>query len=140
MILHEWEISIRAPDRRQDVGPDAPPGEQQRPGGGGFSICTIEGTARSDRLNGTRGNDVICGFGGGDRIDGRGGNDLVYGGPGDDRIKGGRGRDVLYGNFGEDSFATRDDKRDKAHGGLETDWATIDRRDRTVAVERVSRR
>jgi RTX calcium-binding nonapeptide repeat (4 copies) len=141
--LHEWSISIQPPppSEPQDGGPNAPPGVDDRPPGRDeSSICTIEGTRRADRLNGTRGNDVICGFGGGDSIDGRGGNDLVYGGPGDDRIKGGRGRDVLYGNFGKDSFATRDNKKDKAHGGFETDSATIDRRDRTVAVERVSRR
>lgn len=142
VILHEWEISVRAPDRRQDAGPDAPPGSQRLPGGGGggSSICTLVGSAGNDRLNGTRGNDVICGFGGNDRINGRGGHDLVYAGPGDDRVTGGGGRDTLYGNDGADRLATRDGKADKAHGGAGTDSASIDRRDTTVSVERVSRR
>jgi Ca2+-binding RTX toxin-like protein len=140
VILHEWEISIRAPDRRQDVGPDAPPGRQRRPGaGGGSAMCTIEGTARADRLNGTRGNDVICGFGGDDRLNGRGGHDLVYAGPGNDRVTGAGGRDTLYGNDGADRLATRDGKPDRAHGGSGTDSARVDRRDATVAVERVRR-
>ena len=139
--LHEWEISIRAPDRRQDAGPGAPPGRQRRPpAGGGSSICTIEGTASGDRLNGTRGNDVICGFGGGDRINGRGGHDLVYAGPGNDRATGSRGRDTLYGNDGADMLDVRDGKPDKAHGGAGTDSARVDRRDTTISVERVRRR
>ena len=141
--LHEWSISVQPPPpgEPQDGGPNAGPGVANRPPSrGSNSICTMEGTRRADRLVGTRGNDIICGYGGGDRIDGRGGNDLVYGGPGDDRIRGGRGRDVLYGNFGEDAFSTRDGKRDKAHGGFQSDSAAVDRRDRTIAVERVSRR
>jgi Ca2+-binding RTX toxin-like protein len=140
VILHEWEISLRAPDRPQDTGPNAPPGFGERPQRGDSSICTIEGTGGNDRLNGTRRNDVICGYGGRDRINGRGGHDLVYAGPGNDRVTGGGGLDTLYGNFGEDSFATRDGKRDKAHGGTGRDSASVDRRDRTAAVERVSRR
>ena len=143
--LHEWHIGIRAPDTRQDAGPNAPPGRQTRPprgggGGGGFPICTIEGTARGERLTGTTGNDIICAYGGNDRINGRGGHDLVYAGPGDDRATGGRGLDTLYGNDGRDSLATRDGKKDKAHGGAGTDSASVDGRDTTVSVERVSRR
>jgi Ca2+-binding RTX toxin-like protein len=144
--LHEWHLSIRAPDTRQDAGPGAPPGRQTRPprggggGGGGFPICTIEGTARGERLTGTSGNDIICAYGGDDHINGRGGHDLVYAGPGNDRASGGRGLDTLYGNDGRDNLATRDGKQDKAHGGAGTDAASVDGRDRTVSVERVSRR
>jgi hypothetical protein len=141
--LHEWDFTIQAPDRVQDTGPSAGPGFQSRPprgGGGGSAICTIEGTRRGDRVNGTRGNDVICTYGGNDRINGRGGHDLVYAGPGNDRVIGGRGLDALYGNFGNDRFSTRDRKRDKAHGGTGDDAAVVDRRDATVAVERVNRR
>lgn len=139
IVLDEWSISIQPPppDRPQDAGPNAPPGFDSRPPGKDeTSICTIKGTAHADRLNGTPRNDIICGFGGGDRINGRGGNDLVYGGPGDDRIKGGGGRDVLYGNFGKDSFATRDGKKDKAHGGFDTDSAVADTKDKLISIER----
>ena len=137
--LHEWSFGIQPPppNRPQDSGPNAGPGFDSRPPGrGSSSICTVEGTARGDRLNGTRGNDIICGFGGGDRINGRGGNDLVYGGPGNDRVKGGAGRDVLYGNFGDDAFNTRDGKKDKAHGGFGTDSARADRKDKLIGIER----
>jgi RTX calcium-binding nonapeptide repeat (4 copies) len=143
IVLDEWDISIHPPpgDQPQDGGPFAPPGTDSRPPGKDeTSICTIMGTAHADRLRGTRGNDVICGFGGGDRINGRGGNDLVYGGPGGDRITGGGGRDVLYGNFGNDSFSTRDRKKDRAHGGFGKDSARADKKDRLIAIERASRR
>jgi Ca2+-binding RTX toxin-like protein len=139
IVLDEWSITIQPPppNRPQDGGPNAPPGFDDRPPSkGSSSICTIEGTRRADRLKGTKRNDIICGFGGGDTIDGRGGNDLVYGGPGNDRIKGGGGRDVLYGNFGKDSFNTRDGKKDKAHGGFDTDSARADRKDRLISIER----
>jgi Ca2+-binding RTX toxin-like protein len=32
------------------------------------TICTIEGTAGADGLNGTPGSDVICAYGGNDRL------------------------------------------------------------------------
>jgi Ca2+-binding RTX toxin-like protein len=143
VVLDEWDLTIHPPppDRPQDAGPNAPPGFDDRPPGkGSSSICTIEGTRHADHLKGTKRNDIICGFGGNDTIDGRGGNDLVYGGPGNDRIKGGRGRDVLYGNFGKDSFNTRDGKKDKANGGFDEDSARADKKDRTIAIEHVSRR
>jgi hypothetical protein len=59
--------------------------------------CTITGTARADRLRGTRGDDVICGLGGDDVIDGRDGDDALFGDGGRDRIDGGDGDDTLYG-------------------------------------------
>ncbi len=40
--------------------------------------CTINGTAKNDKLTGTAGNDVICGWGGADTISGGGGNDTIY--------------------------------------------------------------
>ena len=143
IVLDEWDISIHppSPNRPQDEGPNAPPGADNRPPGrGSSSICTINGTAHADHLRGTRRNDVICGFGGGDTINGRGGNDLVYAGPGNDRVTGGGGRDVLYGNFGDDSFATKDGKKDKAHGGFGTDSARADKKDKLIAIESASRR
>ncbi len=68
--------------------------------------CTIIGTAGNDTgktLEGTNGDDVICGLGGNDTIDGKGGNDILVGGPGNDTIKGGGGADEILGNSGTDS-------------------------------------
>jgi Ca2+-binding RTX toxin-like protein len=116
--------------------------------------CTIVGTARADRIKGTKGNDVICGLGGNDRINGAGGidivdgangNDRVSGGrskdkliglrgkdrlngnAGNDRIGGGRGRDVLRGAAGKDRLKARDRTRDVVDGGRGRDRATVDR-------------
>ena len=47
-----------------------------------FRRCTVLGDNRANNLNGTTGDDVICGRGGNDRINGRGGADLVFGGTG----------------------------------------------------------
>jgi len=43
---------------------------------------------------------------------------------------------VLYGNFGNDALATRDGKKDKAHGGFGTDSARADKKDRLISIER----
>ncbi len=71
--------------------------------------CTITGTPGSDRLRGTRGDDVICGLGGDDTIDGRDGDDALFGDGGRDRIEGGDDDDTLYGGEG-------DDRLDGEHG------------------------
>jgi Ca2+-binding RTX toxin-like protein len=138
--LHEWSLTIAAPPRSPVEDPDSSVGTSTDPRRAGRRgrICTIEGTARTDRLRGTPGNDVICGYGGGDRINGGGGHDLIYGGPGNDRIKGGAGLDVLYGNAGRDSLDARDRARDRLDGGRGRDSARVDRgRDRVRRVERV---
>jgi Ca2+-binding RTX toxin-like protein len=102
--------------------------------------CTIVGTKRSDVLRGTRKKDVICGLGGNDRITGRGGRDVLLGGTGKDRVTGGSGRDRHYGNSGNDRLNARDRKRgDRVSGGSGRDRASIDRGDRVLAVEAVTR-
>ena len=78
--------------------------------------CTITGTARADRLRGTRGDDVICGLGGDDRIDGGGGDDALFGDAGRDRVDGGEGDDTLYGGEGDDAL-----KGEIVSGGPGTD-------------------
>jgi uncharacterized delta-60 repeat protein len=67
--------------------------------------ATIVGTARRDRLRGTRKNDVIVALGGADRISGGGGKDVICGGNGNDTISGGAGNDRLYGQGGKDSLS-----------------------------------
>jgi Ca2+-binding RTX toxin-like protein len=137
--LHEWSLTIAAPDTPQDAGGDTAPGTARDPdrAGAGGDICTIDGSAGRDRLQGTAGNDIICGYGGGDVIDGAGGQDLIYGGLGNDRITGGAGRDVMYGNAGRDRFRARDRTGDRLHGGSGRDRARADRRiDRLRSVER----
>jgi Ca2+-binding RTX toxin-like protein len=88
--------------------------------------CTLYGTARSERLVGSAGRDVICALGGDDTIDARGGDDVVIGGDGDDRIDGGPGEDRLFGAFGADAIESRDGAVDIVDGGPGTDTATVD--------------
>jgi hypothetical protein len=64
--------------------------------------CTITGTDGDDRIEGTRGDDVICAGAGNDRVDGGGGDDAIFGDAGDDRLSGGDGDDTLYGDEGSD--------------------------------------
>lgn len=138
--LHEWSITIAAPPRPPELPEDGSPGTALNPrqAGRGGRVCTIEGTAKRDFLNGTPGNDIICAYGGRDVVSGGGGHDLVYGGPGPDSISGGRGRDVLYGNAGRDRLSSRDRRVDRLDGGAGRDTASIDRgRDHVRRVERV---
>ena len=91
-------------------------------GGGGGDKCPgyesdprnqIVGSAGSDTLVGTPGDDIICGLAGADTLSGLAGNDLVLGGigpdtlrggPGNDTLRGGRGNDTLYGGRGADTL------------------------------------
>ena len=74
--------------------------------------ATIVGSSGRDRLEGTRGNDVIVGYGkdliigrgGADRICGGGDNDTISGGPGADRIRGQGGSDLIVGFAGNDAL------------------------------------
>ncbi len=82
---------------------------------------TITGTARSESLYGTSGDNVILGLDGKDRLygsagddklDGGNGSDRLYGGSGNDSINGGSGNDTLAGNKGTDTLTggTGEDK------------------------------
>jgi len=64
----------------------------------------IIGTATSDSLRGTAGNDLIFGLEGSDNLRGFGGNDCLVGGPGSDGLRGGDGNDVLVAGDGSDSL------------------------------------
>jgi Ca2+-binding RTX toxin-like protein len=135
---HDWRFTIEAPRGVQEV--DDGVGAYGSPGAAGNArrICTIEGTARANRLRGTAGNDVICAYGGRDTVDGKGGQDVIIGGPGNDVVVGGPGLDALYGNAGRDRLVSRDGKSDRVVGGAGRDSAKVDRRrDRVRGVERV---
>lgn len=77
-------------------------------------FCTITMPSPGGIVNGTPGDDVICGSsagdtigggGGDDRIFGLGGDDVIEGGGGDDKIDGGDGDDIrLYGGTGDDQI------------------------------------
>ena len=65
----------------------------------------IPGTGGDDpTLNGTPGDDIICGFGGNDTLNGMGGDDILFGGDGDDILEGGEGSDYLDGGAGNDAL------------------------------------
>ena len=135
---HSWTFTIAQPPTIPDVDSDVGAFGDRAAAGRRAAICTIEGTARGERLRGTAGNDVICAYGGNDRIDGKGGQDLIYGGPGNDTIKGGGGLDALHGDAGRDRFQARDRKRDRIFGGRGRDGARVDRgTDSVRSVERV---
>jgi Ca2+-binding RTX toxin-like protein len=83
--------------------------------------ATIVGTAKADRMRGTKGRDVIVGLGGNDKISGLGGNDLVCGGAGSDYISPGDGSDKVSGDAGHDTLAASPG-RDRLVGGSGSDW------------------
>jgi Ca2+-binding RTX toxin-like protein len=62
----------------------------------------IAGSARDDKLVGTRGNDIIFGKQGDDWLFGRNGNDRLVGDSGSDLLAGGGGDDVQLGGAGND--------------------------------------
>ncbi|MEB3212567.1 MAG: hypothetical protein VKL39_14500 [Leptolyngbyaceae bacterium] len=65
---------------------------------------TIEGSARGDRLVGTKNNDTINALGGKDNVKGKAGDDLLNGGGGNDKMNGGAGNDILVGGAGNDKL------------------------------------
>jgi uncharacterized repeat protein (TIGR01451 family) len=64
--------------------------------------ATIKGTNASDTLNGTSGDDIICGGNGSDTINGLGGNDTIFGQNGRDALNGSDGNDNVMGANGKD--------------------------------------
>jgi uncharacterized protein len=64
--------------------------------------ATIVGSGGDDRIEGTRGDDVIVARGGDDRIDADRGNDVICAGGGDDRVAGGDGDDEIDVGRGDD--------------------------------------
>jgi DNA-binding beta-propeller fold protein YncE len=111
-----------------------PPGPPRAPRCQGRR-ATLVGTARAERIRGTRRRDVIAALGGNDRIAGLAGddvvcagagNDRVDGGPGGDRLAGGSGNDRLTGGSGPDTVAG-DGGNDRLDGGPGADRLGGDR-------------
>jgi hypothetical protein len=65
----------------------------------------LQGSNGNDRICGTSLGDVITGNGGGDVITGGGGDDRINGGSGSDRINGGSGKDRISGSSGNDRIS-----------------------------------
>jgi hypothetical protein len=69
-----------------------------------FQACTVSGDNFPNTLNGTAGNDIMCGKGANDTLNGLGGNDLIIGDGGDDTMVGGPGNDAILGTSGNDTL------------------------------------
>ena len=90
----------------------------------------INGTSRSDHINGTHENDLIFGLDGNDKINGLDGNDCIYGGDGNDKINGNNGIDEIHGGSGYDLIIGNnnddklfgDDGKDKIFGNNGDDF------------------
>ena len=68
------------------------------------TALTTVGSAKADKLNGTKANDNLSGLGGDDAIKGDGGDDWLFGGADDDMLNGGPGNDWLFGGQGNDKL------------------------------------
>ena len=110
---------------------------------------TLIGTLASDRLVGLAGNDVLRGRGGSDCLFGGAGRDRLFGDAGDDALHGGGGNDVLTGGSGENTYdagrgrdlvLARNGVAERVLCGPGRDRAVLDRADRVLGCERVSRR
>ena len=77
--------------------------------------CDLMATAGVP-LDGTSGNDVICGSSGDDEIDGLGGDDVIFGAGGDDTLIGNEGTDEIDGGDGDDTLQGFDDTFGEATG------------------------
>lgn len=64
----------------------------------------LNGTSRSDLIDGLKGDDRISGLAGADTLRGGAGDDTLIGGTGGDRLIGGAGADMLTGGAGADVF------------------------------------
>jgi len=101
---------------------------------------TITGTARADKLKGTKAPEIIRGGGGNDTIAGGGGADTLYGDAGNDRLDGGVGRDKVFGGKGNDAIVATDRAVDTIDCGAGKDTIRADRKDVVRNCEKVTRK
>ncbi|MBD2613679.1 choice-of-anchor D domain-containing protein [Nostoc punctiforme FACHB-252] len=93
-------------------------------------IPILNGTSRSEFLQGNAPANKIYGFGGSDTIVGNLKNDQLFGGDGNDTLWGSDGDDLLYGDSGNDYLSGNNDNDtifggigdDKLYGGAGNDW------------------
>ncbi|WP_143874539.1 choice-of-anchor D domain-containing protein, partial [Nostoc linckia] len=93
-------------------------------------IPILNGTSRSEFLQGNAPANKIYGFGGSDTIVGNVKNDQLFGGDGNDTLWGSDGDDLLYGDSGNDYLSGNNDNDtifggigdDKLYGGAGNDW------------------
>ena len=97
---------------------------------GAFDRDVVRGGPGNDWIRTGDGDDDIRGDSGNDRLIGSGGSDTVRGGPGEDRVDGGDGNDRLY---------AADSSRDVVACGAGFDRARVDRADKRIACESVTR-
>ena len=106
---------------------------------GGSGSDVLDGGGGADRLNGGLGRDRLTGGFGNDRLRGGMRNDRLAGGPGNDTLEPGPGADAVSGGPGNDTVSARDGVRERIDCGSGSDTARVDRRDRVIKCERVSR-
>ena len=84
--------------------------------------------AAATRLEGTSGDDILCGYAGNDTLRGKGGRDYLDGGSDNDRLVAGSGPDRSYGGSGKDTLCSNDGVHgnDRADGGSGTDKGRTD--------------
>ena len=85
------------------------------------SGATINGTSGDDVLCGRSGPDVLRGFSGNDLLLGQGGGDTLLGGAGRDVLRPGNGADDASGGDGDDVVRACDDRRDTLRGQAGSD-------------------
>ncbi|QNI52810.1 peptidase family S8 protein [Synechococcus sp. BIOS-E4-1] len=95
---------------------------------------TIQGTNRSERINGSDEGEWIYAYNGFDNVNAKGGDDRLYGGYGNDTLSGGAGDDELYGEMDDDTLLggdgddrlTAGDGADYLDGGNGSDTYIVD--------------
>ncbi|WP_052496971.1 MULTISPECIES: calcium-binding protein [unclassified Rhizobium] len=80
----------------------------------------FEGTKRDEKIDGTRGTDLIYGGRGDDTINGLNGDDWLFGDRGSDKLTGGSGSDTIFGGNDDDTI-TGGDGNDWIFGGDDKD-------------------
>ena len=98
-------------------------------GRAGHTGGSFFGSARSEQVRGSHGDDVMEGLDGDDHLIGEGGDDVLSGGDGIDRLEGGAGDDTLYGGAGDDEIVGGGwyvpSGNDTAYGGAGNDTISL---------------
>lgn len=98
--IDTFTLGTAATQTRFDFEPGPTSGQKIEGTDGNDSIC---GGSGSDSISGGDGDDSIYGFEGNDKLDGDDGEDSLFGGPGSDKLNGGAGTDYGDGGPGNDA-------------------------------------